>query len=200
MTPLVPIHYYRPQRSCEGYVFTSVCLSTGGGSTWPGTPPGTRYTPWNQVHPPDHVHPPDQVPPPRYGYCCGRYASYWNAFLFGQSIWTQSDYYHPQRSWAKVIFSEACVNNSVHRGVCLRACWGTRSRPPPGNRHPPEQTPPFAVHAGRYGQQAGGTHPTGVHTCVLMRPVSSPLERYWYNFCTSIFNLDVFLYLRDNMM
>ena len=24
-------------------------------------------------------------------------------------------YYHPQRSWGKVIFSEACVNNSVHR-------------------------------------------------------------------------------------
>ena len=23
--------YYRPQRSCEGYVFTGVCLSTGGG-------------------------------------------------------------------------------------------------------------------------------------------------------------------------
>ena len=22
---------YRPQRSCEGYVFTGVCLSTGGG-------------------------------------------------------------------------------------------------------------------------------------------------------------------------
>ena len=27
--------------------------------------------------------PPDQVPPPKAdGYCCGRYASYWNAFLF----------------------------------------------------------------------------------------------------------------------
>ena len=23
--------HYRPQRSCEGYVFTGVCLSTGGG-------------------------------------------------------------------------------------------------------------------------------------------------------------------------
>ena len=26
-------------------------------------------------------------------------------------------HYHPQRSWGKVIFSEACVKNSVHRGV-----------------------------------------------------------------------------------
>ena len=24
---------------------------------------------------------------------------------------------------------------------------------------------PGAVHAGRYGQQAGGKHPTGMHTC-----------------------------------
>ena len=86
----------------------------------PGTPPRTRYPPWDQVHPPpwDQVHPgpgtppgtrytppgtrcpPRQVPPrqvhplgpgtprqvhplptPAHGYCCGRYASYWNAFL-----------------------------------------------------------------------------------------------------------------------
>ena len=71
--------YYRPQRSCEGYVFTGVCLSTGGeyltryppGTRYiprdqvhpPGTrytnPPGTRYTPQDQVHPPTrHRHPP----------------------------------------------------------------------------------------------------------------------------------------------
>ena len=32
-------------------------------------------------------------------------------------------YYRPQRSWDKVIFSEACVNNSVHRrGMC--GCTG----------------------------------------------------------------------------
>ena len=58
--------YYRPQRSCEGYVFTGVCLSTGG-STWAGTTPrdqvhplGTRYTPSPQTRytPQDQVHPP----------------------------------------------------------------------------------------------------------------------------------------------
>ena len=49
--------YYRPQRSCEGYVFTSVCLSTGGEvpdqvhPPGPGTSPRTRYTPQDQVHP-----------------------------------------------------------------------------------------------------------------------------------------------------
>ena len=37
----------------------------------PGTSPPRAGTPTDQVHP----------PPPRYGHCCGRYASYWNAFL-----------------------------------------------------------------------------------------------------------------------
>ena len=56
--------------------------------------------------------------------------------------------------------------------------------PPPGSRQPPgadpwHQTPPrpdtpsradtpHAVHAGRYGQQAVGTHPTGMHTCFVL--------------------------------
>ena len=80
--------YYRPQRS---YVFTRVCLSTGGeylGRYPPGPGPqgeylgryplGTRYTPlgpgtpplepgtppWDQVHPQDQAHPQDQVYPP----------------------------------------------------------------------------------------------------------------------------------------
>ena len=30
---------------------------------------------------------------------------------------------------------------------------------------PPQ--PPRAVHAGRYGQQVDGTHPTGMHTCLV---------------------------------
>ena len=42
----------------------------------PGAPPWTRCTPWDQVHPPG------PGTPPRYGHCCGRYASYWNAFLY----------------------------------------------------------------------------------------------------------------------
>ena len=28
--------------------------------------------------------------------------------------------------------------------------------------------PPSTVHAGRYGQQAGGTHPTGMQSCYSM--------------------------------
>ena len=56
--------FYRPQRSCEGYVYTGVCLSTGG-EYLVRYPPRTSYppgpgtpTPQHQVHPPDQVHPP----------------------------------------------------------------------------------------------------------------------------------------------
>ena len=65
------------------------------------------------------------------------------------------------------MFSVACVKNSVHRGVCLSACWDN----PPDQAPPPwEQTPPCAVHAGRYGQQADGMHATGMQSCSLCSP------------------------------
>ena len=60
---------------------------------------------------------------------------------------------------------DTCVKNSVHGGVCLSACWDITTPPPgagtPRSRYPPEQappreqTPPLRVHAGRYGQQSG---------------------------------------------
>ena len=65
--------------------------------------------------------------------------------------------------------------------------------------HPPEQTPPrqapppCAMHAGRYGQQAGGTHPTGMHTCWL----------YFYNktatdlFTSDDFSVDQIIHTED---
>ena len=82
----------------------------------------------------------------------------------------------------------------LSRGVCLSACWDIT---PPGTRHPQSrhfprpgtpwtrhtplgQTPPEpstpqdhapphgAVHAGRYGQQAGGMHPTGMQSYLLI--------------------------------
>ena len=65
-----------------------------------------------------------------------------------------SCYYRPQRSWGKVMFLHVCVILFTG-GVCLRACWNTNNHPPPG-----------AVHAGRYGQQAGGTDPTGMRSCL----------------------------------
>ena len=77
----------------------SVILFTGGWQTPPGrhTPPGQTPladtpwadTPWAEApradtppgrHPPGK-HLPSRHPPPRDGYCSGRYAFYWNAFL-----------------------------------------------------------------------------------------------------------------------
>ena len=136
------------------------------------------------------------------------------------SVWI-SHIYRPQRSWGKVMFSQASVilltggSASVHAGIHTHPPWadppGADTPPeqtPPGSRHPwsrhppgadtpradtpgadppgaatpPEQTPPGAdsppeqtppqeqtppttQHAGRYGQRAGGSHPTGMQSC-----------------------------------
>ena len=77
--------------------------------------------------------------------------------------------YRPQRSWGKVMFLHVSVILLTRGGVCLSACWDSRppweQTPPPRSRPPWEQTPPPPVHAGRYGQQAGGMHPTGMQSC-----------------------------------
>ena len=57
--------------------------------------------------------------------------------------------YRPQRSWGKVIFSEACVENSVHRGVSRQTNWAD----------PPVQTPPGADTP--RADTPLGTHPLG---------------------------------------
>ena len=76
-----------------------------------------------------------------------------------QKAMTKRYIYRPQRSWAKVIFSQACV--CPQGGGCLPQCMlgyiplGADTPPPPGadtlppeqtpptgSRHPPEQTPP----------------------------------------------------------
>ena len=54
-------NFYRPQRSCEGYVFTGVCLSTGEGvclsALWDTHPPPPEQTPPQNRHPPWSRHP-----------------------------------------------------------------------------------------------------------------------------------------------
>ena len=61
----------------------------------------------------------------------------------------------------RYVFTPVC--HSVHGGGgCLpQSCSDT---PPPGSRPLWEQTPPCVVQAGRCRQQAGGKHPTGMHT------------------------------------
>ena len=60
---------------------------------------------------------------------------------FSNLFWALQDSvfnYRPQRSWGKVIFSEACVKNSVHRegSVCPIAYWDTHTHPRTRGRHP----------------------------------------------------------------
>ena len=78
---------YRPQQSCEGYVFTPLCLSMGGGVLpqcmlgYYHPSPRDRPPLWSRHPPPPEGAPPRSRHPPADGYCCGRYASYLNAFL-----------------------------------------------------------------------------------------------------------------------
>ena len=75
--------------------------------------------------------------------------------------------------WGKVMFLHLSVSHSVHRGGC--ASQHAMGQTPPGQtppgRHPhPGQTPPgrHPLDTTVYGQQVGGTHPTGMHTCFEM--------------------------------
>ena len=61
------------------------------------------------------------------------------------------------------MFSQVSV---CPRGVCPIACWDTHHPGQTPTPHLPGQThPPTAQCMLGYGQQAGGTHPTGMHSC-----------------------------------
>ena len=62
--------------------------------------------------------------------------------------------------WGKVIFSQACVSR-------ILSTEGGLANTPPG-RHPPPWADPPASTTG-YSQQADGTHPTGMHSCLNLR-------------------------------
>ena len=85
-----------------------------------------------------------------------------------------------KRSGGNVMFSQACVKDSVHKrgGVSQHALGQTHTpgrHPLPPGRHPlppwanPPDRPPCPVHAGIHppptATAAEGTHPTGMHSC-----------------------------------
>ena len=73
--------------------------------------------------------------------------------------------YRPQRSWAKVIFSQACVKNSVHGGGSASVHAGIQppGADPPGSRHPQEQTPQ-SRHPPEQTPPQSRHHPPGADT------------------------------------
>ena len=70
----VHLFFYRPQRSCSQRGCLPQCML--GYTTTP-----RADTPLARHPPPEDRHP-SPGRPPADGYCSGRYASYWNAFLF----------------------------------------------------------------------------------------------------------------------
>ena len=67
--------------------------------------------------------------------------------------------------FAKVMFLHLCVcPQGGEPGQVPPGRYTHQSGTPPGQVHPPSG----AVQAGRYGQQAGGTHPNGMHSCYFL--------------------------------
>ena len=56
------------------------------------------------------------------------------------------------------MFSQACVKNSVHKGVYTPL----DTHPPPGH------TPALGRHPPPTATTADGTHPTGMHSCFIV--------------------------------
>ena len=136
-------HIYRPQRSCgQGNIFKPVCHSVhrGGlpqcmlGYQHPPdqthTPPNRQQTPQGSDNPPADT-PRDQTPPPRADTLpppkeadstirstSGRYASYWNAFLFNFLLNNRPDFTYPCSSGIRI---------SVSSSVSFRRFLGTPS-------------------------------------------------------------------------
>ena len=93
------------------------CLSTGGSaSVHAGIPP-----------PQEQAHPLKADPPPADGYCCRRYASYWNAFLFNKPLHVPLPSLCPPRSSSK-------FEHSVQGSHSTWRTWKNESTPgKPGN-------------------------------------------------------------------
>ena len=108
-------HHYRPQTKLrKGNVFTSVCQEfcpqgaggclPGGGCPGPGSGVCVSQYALRQTPP----------PLPADGYCCGRYASYWNAFLllFSRTCSSRATY----------LLSTVSVGMCVCVSVCMYVC------------------------------------------------------------------------------
>ena len=114
------------------------------------------------------------------------------------------------------VFTPVCQSFCSWGGVCFSACWDTHPLPlgadtPPRSRRPPKELtppsrsrhPPGAVHAGRYGHQAGGTHPTGMHTCWKILPHFFGGEGALISLltiCSILFPTFVYYILRNSQM
>ena len=102
-------------------------------------------------------------------------------------------YYRPQRSCGQGnVFTGVCLSTGDGEGVCLSACWDAIPPPPPDGdppdgapprmERPPDGEPPPRMEnppgwrtppppgkqTPAYGLRAAGTHPTGMHSCIVL--------------------------------
>ena len=70
----VPLLITVRKRSCGKVMFSQVCVKNSVHGGWRGVQPPRQTSPSKT--------PPPKQTPPSYGHCSGRYASYFNAFLF----------------------------------------------------------------------------------------------------------------------
>ena len=95
------------------------------------------------------------------------------------------------------IFTDIC--DSVHRGsasVHAGMPPGKEiplARSPPGKETPlARRPPPCALHAGRYGLQAGGMHPTGMQSCFTNLPILLTfIKNILFMYCTTPFKIEI---------
>ena len=110
-------------------------------------------------------------------------------------------------TFARFIFT---TSKQSLRRLCFHRCLSVpvgvsaTHTPEPGADTHPGQTPPCPVHAGKhtslpsacwdtppaqcmliYGQQAGGTHPTGMHSCYECRCFQESLLQILYMWCNA---------------
>ena len=83
---------------------------------------------------------------------------------------------YPSMQWVSTIQAAALVLSLSWCGGSIQVrsnAWWDRlhdpqDQPPPQADPPRTRHPPSAVHAGRYGQLAGGMHPTGIQSCFIV--------------------------------
>ena len=95
---------------------------------------------------------------------------------------------------------------SVHAGVppapLARQTPQQGTPPPPGKEAPwqdthPSKAPPSAVHAGKYGQQAGFMHPTGMEFLFTHIFTRKKNLNVWYLYCISNFFANIQSYIAE---
>ena len=83
---------------------------------------------------------------------------------------------------------EACIPPEPEAGIPPEPEAGIPPEPEAGTPLGAYTPTPTAVHAGTYGQQAGGTHPTGMQSCLIKILFYQTRTCRWSypSFCTAL--------------